>query len=84
MTLFKSNWISINRSKRGPSSHKAYLTGIGENLMANRHQDFEIIFAMKKLDDYVFTSEKNHCKPLRRDTLTKEINIVLRNLSKNF
>ena len=82
LTLFKSNWISINRSKRGPSSHKAYLTGLGKNLMANRRQDFEIIFAMKKLDDYVFTSEKNHCKPLRRDTLTKEINIVLRNLSK--
>lgn len=82
LTLFKSNWISINRSKRGPSSHKAYLTGLGKNLMANRHQNFEIIFAMKKLDDYVFTFEKNHCKPLRRDTQTKEINIVLRNLSK--
>ena len=36
---------------------------------------------MKKLDDYVFTSEKSHCKPLRRDTLTKEINLVLQNLS---
>ena len=38
---------------------------------------------MKKLDDYGFTSEKNHCKPLKRDTLTQEINIVLENLSKN-
>jgi len=83
LTLFKSNWISINRSKRGPSSHKAYLTGLGKKLMTNRHQDFNIIFTMKKLDNYVFTSEKNHSKPLRRDTLTKEINIVLRNLSKN-
>lgn len=44
--------------------------------MVNRRQDFEIIFAMKKLDDYVFTSEKNHCKPLRSDTVTKEINII--------
>ena len=51
--------------------------------MDSRNQDFEIILVMKKLDDSVFTSEKNHCKPLRRDTLTKEINIVLRNLSKN-
>ena len=59
------------------------MTGIGKNLMANRRQDFEIIFTTKKLDDYVFTSEKNHCKPLRRYTLTKEINIVLRNPSKN-
>ena len=58
LTLFKSNWISINRFKRGTLSHKAYLTGLGKNLMFNRHQDFKIIFAMKKLDDYVFTSEK--------------------------
>ena len=83
LTLVKSNWISINRSKRGPSSHKAYLTGLGKKLMDKRRQDFEILFAMKELDDYVFTSEKNHSKPLRRDTLTKEINFVLRNLSKN-
>ena len=82
LTLVKSNWISINRSKRGPSSHKAYLTALGKKLMDNRRQDFEIIFTMKKLDDYVFTSEKNQYKPLRRDTLTKEINLVLRNLSK--
>ena len=83
LKLVKSNWISINRSKRGPSSHKAYLTALGKKLMDNRRQDFEIIFTMKKLDSYVFTSEKNHYKPLRRDTLTKEINLVLRNLSKN-
>ena len=79
--LVKSNWISINRSKRGPSSHKAYLTALGTKLMDDRRQDFGIIFTMKKLDGYVFTSEKNQYKPLRRDTLTKEINLVLRNLS---
>ena len=50
LTLFQLNLISINRSKRGPSSHKAYLTGLGKNLMADRRQDFEIIFAMKKED----------------------------------
>ena len=83
LTLVESNWISINRSKRGPSSHKAYLTALGKKLMDNRRQDFEIIFTMKELDSYVFTSEKSHCKPLRRDTLTKEINLSLRNLSKN-
>ena len=82
LTLVKSNWISINRSKRGPSSHKAYLTGLGKTLLDKRRQDFEIIFTMKRLDNYVFTSEKTHYKPLRRDTLTKKINLVLRNLSK--
>ena len=51
--------------------------------MDNRRKDFEIIFTIKDLDSYVFTSEKSHDKPLRRDTLTKEINLSLRNLSKN-
>ena len=50
--------------------------------MNKRRQDFEILIAMKELDGYIFTSEKNPYKPLRRDTLTKEINLVLQNLSK--
>lgn len=80
-TLIKSSWISINRSKRGPSSHKAYLTPLGKTLIKKRQRDFEIIFSMKELDSYVFTSSSNHSKPLRRDTLTKEINYVMRNLA---
>ena len=82
ITLIRSSWISISRSKRGPSSHKAYLTPLGKKLVDKRQQDFEILFSMKKLDNYIFTSEKNHSKPLRRDTLTKEVNSVLQNLDK--
>lgn len=80
ITLINSNWISINRSKRGPSSHKAYLTALGKKLVDDRKQDFKILFTLKELDGYVFSSEKNQYKPLRRDTLTKEINLVLRKL----
>jgi integrase len=78
--LINSNWISINRSKRGPSSHKAYLTVLGKKLVDDRKEDFKILFAVKKLEGYVFSSEKNQYKALRRDTLTKEINGVLRKL----
>lgn len=81
--LINSNWISINRSKRGPSSHKAYLTALGKQLVDDRKQDFKILFAIKELEGYVFSSEKNQCKPLRRDTLTKEINLVLRKLGES-
>jgi site-specific recombinase XerD len=76
--LINSNWISINRSKRGPSSHKAYLTTLGKKLVDDRKEDFKILFAIKKLEGYVFSSEKNQYKALRRNTLTKEINSVLR------
>jgi len=32
-TLFKENWIAINRSKRGPSNHKASLTKEGKKII---------------------------------------------------
>ena len=76
-----SSWISISRSKPDPSSHKAYLTSLGKKLVDKRQQDFEILFSMKKLDNSIFPSEKNHYKPLRRDRLTKEVNFVLQNLT---
>lgn len=80
MPLIESNWISLTRSKRGPSSHKVYLTALGKKLVDNRKQDFKILFATKELEGYVFSSEKNQYKALRRDMLTKEINLVLRKL----
>ena len=78
--LVNSNLISINCSKRGPSSYKAYLTLLGKKLVDSRKKDFEILFAIKELEGYAFSSEKNQYKALRRDTLTKEINHVLRKL----
>ena len=83
MTFIKSYWISINRLKRRPFNHKAYLTPLGKTLVKDRTRDFEIIFTMKESDSYVFTSDKNHYKPLRRDTLTKEINLTLRKLAES-
>lgn len=50
--------------------------------MDKPRQDFEVLLAMKKLDGYIFTSEKNSYKPLRRYTLTKEINLILQNFLK--
>lgn len=81
ITLINSYWIAMDRSKRGSSSHKAYLTPLGKKLVKERKRDFELVFLTKEKDDYVFTSENNPHTPLRRDTITKEINKILRNLS---
>ena len=35
-TLFKENWIAIDRSKRGPSNHKTFLTKEGKKIMHDR------------------------------------------------
>lgn len=40
-TLVEESWISIDRSKRGPSNHKAFLNKEGKNLIKSRKQDFD-------------------------------------------
>ena len=81
-TLFKENWIAIDRSKRGPSNHKAFLTKEGKKIIQDRKKDFELIFLMKELDAYLFTSESDHFKKLRREAITRDVNKVMRLVSK--
>lgn len=35
-TLIHSNWIAIDRSKRGPSNHKVFLTKEGKKIIEDR------------------------------------------------
>ena len=81
-TLIEENWIAIDRSKRGPSNHKAFLTKEGKKLIQNRQKDFELIFLMKEPNSYVFTSEAQHTKPLGRVVVTKDVNKIMRQVSK--
>jgi integrase len=59
-TLVEEGWIAIDRSKRGPANHKAFLTKEGKKLVKDRQKDFQFIFLMKEPDSYVFTNESNH------------------------
>jgi integrase len=79
--LFKENWIAIDRSKRGPSNHKAFLTKEGKKIIQDRQKDFELIFLIKEPDSYVFTPEANHYKQLDRVAITRDINKVMREVS---
>ena len=81
-TLIQENWIAIDRSKRGPSNHKAFLTKEGKKIIQARKKDFELIFLMKELDAYLFTSEFDHFKKLRREAITRDVNKVMRLVSK--
>ena len=80
-TLFKENWIAIDRSKRGPSNHKAFLTKEGKKIIQDRQKDFQLIFLMKELDSYVFTAEANHYKSLNRVVIKRDVNKVMREVS---
>ena len=80
-TLVEEGWIAIDRSKRGPANHKAFLTKEGKKLVKDRQKDFQFIFLTKEPDSYVFTNESNHSKILTRETITKAVNLVTRMVS---
>jgi integrase len=80
-TLLEEGWISIDRLKRGPANHKAFLTSEGKKLVKARKRDFEFLFLMKNKDSYVFTSDRNPNQMLRRQTITMDVNKVMHSVS---
>lgn len=55
--LVQSHWVAINLSKRGPSSHKAFLTQEGQRLIKDQHQDFELTFSQPNITSHSFRIE---------------------------
>lgn len=80
-TLIQESWIAIDRSKCGPSNHKAFLTKEGKKIIQARRKDFEFLFLMKEPDAYIFTTEKNHYKKLHREAITRDVAKVMRQVS---
>ena len=81
-TLLNEGWISIDRLKRGPANHKAFLTSEGKKLVKARKRDFEFLFLMKDKDSYVFTSDRKPNQSLGRQTITMDVNKIMRSVSK--
>lgn len=77
-TLTQKSWIAIDQSKRGLSNYKAFLTKEGKKIIQDRKKDFEFIFLIKEPDAYVFTSQANNYKKLRREGIIKDVNNVIR------
>jgi hypothetical protein len=82
-TLLESHWIGIDRSKRGPANQKAFLTREGRKLVDERKKDFEFLFLMKNPDSYIFTSESTYDQMLSRETIIRDVNRVMRSVSKS-
>jgi integrase len=80
-TLLEEGWISIDRLKRGPANHKAFLTSEGKKIVKARKRDFEFLFLMKDKDSYVFTSDRKPNQKLRRETITMDVNKVTHSVS---
>lgn len=75
-TLLKESWIEIDRLKRGPANHRAFLNKEGKRIVKARERDFDALFLMKEKDSYVFTSDRNPNQMLQRQTLTTDVNKI--------
>ena len=80
-SLFTTHWISIDRVKRGPANHKAFLTKEGSIIMQDRRSDFELLQLFKDGDSYIFTAE-NSKKPLSREAFTNLINKFIKDCAR--
>ena len=80
-SLFTNHWISIDRAKRGPANHKAFLTKEGSRIMRERRSDFELMQLFKKSDSYIFTAENSN-KPLAREAFTNLINKFIKDCAR--
>jgi len=80
-TLFVNSWIAVDRFKRGPSSHKAFLTREEAKFIQSRLIDFEFMLYFKDENSYIFTAE-NSTKPLEREAFTNLINKFIKESSK--
>ena len=80
-TLVEEGWISIDRLKRGPANHKAFLTSEGKKLVKARKRDFQFLFLMKDKDSYIFTSDRKLNQKLRRERITLDVNKVMHSVS---
>jgi integrase len=82
-TLLTEGWIAIDRSKRGPASHRAYLSKQGKQILKSRQKDFDLLYLLKEDKSYIFTSQLDHNKHIRREQITKDINKIMALVSKN-
>jgi site-specific recombinase XerD len=69
------------REKRRTQRKKAFLTKEGKQIIADREEDFKLICQMKKEDSYIFTSDSTHDQMLRRESLTRSITQILKQVS---
>jgi len=80
-SLFTKHWINIDRAKRGPANHKAFLTKEGAKIMKERRSDFEFLGLFKDSDSYIFTAENSN-KPLSREAFTNLINKFIKDCAR--
>ena len=82
-TLLAEGWIKMDRSKRGPASHKAYLSKQGKQILKSRQKDFDLLYLFKDDNSYIFSSQLDHNQHIRREQITKDINKIMALVSKN-
>ena len=62
--------------------HQDLLSPAGRKILNDRSKDFMLMFLIKESNDsYIFSSDLEHHKMLRRETLTKAVNKIMKKVS---
>ena len=65
------------------NSTSQHLTDEGRKVFKDRERDYKFLLKTKDSNSYLFTSESKHNKPLARESITRDINITLKEFSQS-
>lgn len=82
-TLLTEGWVKINSSKCGLVGPKTYLEKQGEQTLKSKQKGFDLLYFFKEDSYYIFNSQLDHNKSIRKYQITKAINKIMGLVSKN-
>ena len=81
--LLNLGWIIIKtESSTQNYEYKIFLTTNEQKILNDQRKDIELFLQWKEPDAFIFTSDLNHYRPLRRESFTRSVNKILNQVSK--
>ena len=81
--LLNLGWIIIKtESSTQNYEYKIFLTTNEQKILNDQRKDIELFLQWKESDAFIFTSDLNRYKPLRRESFTRSVNKILDQVSK--
>jgi len=80
-TGYKSYWVGTKIIFSG--KYAAYLSKQGKQILKSRQKDFDLLYLFKEDNSYIFSSQLDYNKHIRREQITEDINKIMGLVSKN-
>lgn len=83
-SLIHSGYTRIDLIKKGEVEHLVTLSFKSKQLLTDNYKSFNLLFKYKNDDDFFFTSFSDTKKAIHRSNFNKELNDILKEVSKTF